>query len=134
MHTGQDRETFGRARLSFADEAEYDSSRTSKALYMTSGRSARKRGSASQGAQLRLRWANGHEGVGVSTVVLDRWEITRIRRVLPTELHEALRAAPDAVQPEVVATAIAGCLGTSHSLHEFFMAASLHGGFTVERA
>jgi hypothetical protein len=101
---------------------------------MTSGRSSRRRGSVSRGAQRLLRWADGHEDVAASSVLLDRWEITRLERVLPSELHDALRADPGAVRPPEVADAIAGHLGLGHPLHEFFVLASLHGGFTIERA
>jgi len=119
---------------SLADEAAYDSSRTSKALYMTSGRSSRRRGSVSRGAQRLLRWADGHEDVAAASVLLDRWEITRLERVLPPELHDALQPDSGAARPPQVADAIAGHLGLGHPLHEFFVLASLHGGFTIERA
>jgi hypothetical protein len=80
-----------------------------------------------------LRWAFGHEEVAGSSILLDRWEITRIKRVLPTALQGALSTSASGVRPGEVADQIAGALGDGHPLYEFFMVASVHGGFAVER-
>lgn len=69
----------------------------------------------------------------MASVLLETWELTRVKRALTPELREALRPTPGALQGEDVALAIAGLLGPGHPLEQFFITASFHGGFTLER-
>ena len=119
---------------SLADEATYDVSRAAKASSYDSMRKSRNRGRQTSGGRLRLRWATGHEDTAKATLLLEEWELTRLRRLLPSDVAVALRPSADAVQPASTAGAIAARLGEGHPAYEFFAVASFHDGFTVERA
>jgi Ca-activated chloride channel family protein len=112
---------------SLADEAAYDSSRTSKALYMTSGRSSRRRGSSTRGTELRLLPHGANQS---QALVVGVWEITRLARLSPAATAMRTGADLDAMTVGLIAAE----LGPNHPLHDFLVAAAAAGGLSVQRA
>ena len=116
-----------------ADEATHDMRRAAKASSYDSMRKSRTRGRQTHGGRLKLRTADGQGGGAEVELLLEEWEVTRLVRELPQPLRSALRAEPGAVRPESIAREIAAVLAAGHPAAEFFVGASVHGGFTVER-
>jgi len=65
---------------------------------------------------------------------LEEWELQRLLRVLPAELHDALGLTAGGFRDDAVAKAVAAALGVPHPSYGFFDGAASHGGFTVERS
>ena len=119
---------------SLADESTFDSVRAAKASSYDATMKSRNRGRQSRGGGFALRWAVGGDGVDGSTLVLEEWQLQRLLRVLPADLHDALRLPAGGVRDESAAKAVATALGGLHPAYGFFDGATTHGGFTVERA
>jgi hypothetical protein len=94
---------------------------------------SRYRGRQARGAGFTLRWVLPSSVVG-STLGLEEWELQRLLRVLPAELHDALRVTANGPRDEAVAKAVGAALGDHHPAYGFFDGAASHGGFTVERS
>lgn len=68
---------------------------------------------------------------GVDRLELEEWELQQLLRLLPTDLHRALRPSATAREGQTAAD-IAAILGSGHPAYAFFIGAT--GGCTVERA
>ncbi len=117
---------------SLSEEAMIDASRASKMNTADYSRKSRHRGRETTGARYLLRWAYGHEGNPISTLVLEEWELRLLKRSAPTAA--GLRPSQGRIVSAETAGQIAAELGTEHPNYEFFSAAEFHGGITVERA
>jgi hypothetical protein len=94
---------------------------------------SRNRGRQSRGGGFILRWVLPGTANG-STRGLEEWELQRLLRVLPAELHDALGVTAGGFRDDAVAKAVAAALGVPHPSYGFFDGAASHGGFTVERS
>ncbi|MDP3714567.1 MAG: VWA domain-containing protein [Mycobacteriales bacterium] len=112
------------------EEARVDSSRAAKISSYSATLGSRNRGRQTTGGRLALRFA---DDAGMAPVLLEEWEVQRLRRLLPRELAEALRSSSRLRDAET-ADAIADVLGDEHPLRVFFRAGAGRGGFTVGRA
>ncbi len=116
-----------------ADESELDSVRAAKATSYDATRKSRNRGRQSQGGGFVLRWVIADDRVAKSILHLEEWELQRLLRLLPADLHDALRVT-GGLREEALAKAVAGRLSEGHPAYGFFDGAASHGGFTVDRA
>lgn len=121
-----------RIMSALADESGYDSMRASKALSSDYGSKSRSRGRARRAGAFCLRWGQNDDDLDVGTLVVAEWEMIRLMRDLPTHLADALRSA-DGIRDERIAHEVA-LLAQEPSVAAFFLGASCHGGFTVDRA
>ena len=114
-----------------AEEAGVDYSRAAKIGSASASMSSRNRGRQTRGGMLVLQWAFGHEDLPDSRLPLEEWQLARIAR-----LSAAARVIQQSVGgnvDELTAREIAGQLGAAHPQHGFFVGASLHGGFSINR-
>lgn len=116
-----------------AEEAAYDVARAAKVSSMSSTLGSRNRGRRNRGGTYTLTWATGADLAPEATLVLEEWELVRLKRMLPPELASPLRSSTS-VRSEADALAVARELGDGHPHAAFFAGASAHGGFLVARA
>ncbi len=113
-----------------ADESLIDHHRAAKTTSYDTSVKSRTRGRRIRGATLVLRWADGATGID-STLLLEEWELQHLRRLLTTDLTDALQ--PEAgVRDARIALLLAGQL-RDEPAGAFFLAASTHDGFAVHR-
>jgi len=118
---------------SLADESTFDSVRAAKASSYDATMKSRNRGRQSRGGGFILRWVLPGTANG-STLGLEEWELQRLLRVLPAELHDALRVTGSGIRDKALAKTVADRLSEGHPAYGFFDGAASHGGFTVDRA
>jgi Ca-activated chloride channel family protein len=116
-----------------AEESQIDAFRAAKATSYDASRKSRLRGRTSRGGGLVLRWAVGDEDEADSVLLLEEWEVHGLTRLLQATLARLLRPSSATVSEEA-AQKIGVGLPEDHPARSFFLAAGVHGGFTVERA
>jgi Ca-activated chloride channel family protein len=110
-----------------ADESTIDSTRAAKASSMSATAGSRHRGRQTRGGRIVLRCADE-----CGELILEEWEVQRVRRSLTQSFAMALRPSIE-LRPSKVAAGIAAAVDGQHPAFTFFERSGLHGGFTVRR-